>query len=68
MVEKSKRAGKEDPYRSIRRDVPPPGYPIGRGSEYRRDKDYEQHLIDVGIMEYDGDIQEEDIIPFWKEV
>lgn len=36
MVKKDKKT--EDPYAEIRREIPPPGYGIGKGREYDKKK------------------------------
>ena len=44
----------EDPYRKIRRNIPPPSFPIGKGREYdrKKEKEEEETLIEEGIDEF----------------
>lgn len=46
--------GNKDPFASIRRDVPPPGHPIGMGKEYNKNKHRKnkKKLIEEELMEY----------------
>jgi hypothetical protein len=54
----------DDPYRHIRREIPPPGYPIKSKNEYNKKK--EHRVIEKGLRDYYYE-DEEDLKPFWDE-
>lgn len=56
----------DDPYAHVRRETPPPGYPIKSKNEYNKKKEHKD--IVKGLEDYYNDVEEdEDLKPFWDE-
>jgi hypothetical protein len=54
---------KDDTWKSVRKPVPPPGYPIKPKTDYGRDD--EKYIIEKGIIDYFNG-EDDDLKPFWE--